>query len=188
MAEPRNQLEAIMDHVAKGEGPDGVRRSIRVDAQGYLLPPPLRAGFRAEIGVVAGVGFAAELIPPAGTKIIVHGVFFTKPSALVTVRLIKNSSASTDGTSTNSTIIPLDSARGSRGATVKLFTVVPTAGTSVGDLAEQVMDTTDWFWFPFGVDGEPPLVLHGSGETLAINVSAIATIAGFISWSEEVEE
>ena len=185
--EPRNQYEAIMDHVAKGEGPDGARRAIRVDAQGYLLPPLSRAGFRAEIGVVAGVGFAAELIPSSGTRLIVHGVFFTKPSVVVTVRLIKNSTASTLGTSTNSTVTPLDSMKPSRSTVVKLFTAVPTAGTSVGDLAEQVVDTTDWFWFPFGVDGEPPLVLHGPNETLAVNTSAVATIAGFINWSEEGE-
>ena len=38
--EPRNTMEAVQDHVSQGQDPSGNRRPIRVDADGYLLPPP----------------------------------------------------------------------------------------------------------------------------------------------------
>lgn len=184
--EPINTFEAIMDHVAQGHDPAGDRRPIRVDSLGYLLPPPPRAGFRANIAVVAGgSGFAVELVPGAGIRCFVHSVFLTKPTVSITTNLIKNSTASTGGTSTNGAKIPTDSQKPASGTLVKLFTAIPTAGTAVGTLALCVLDPTDWMQFIFGADGEPPLVLHGPSETLAVNVSAAATIAGFIAWSEE---
>lgn len=183
--EPRNTLEAIMDHVAQGQDPSGDRRPIRVDSLGYLLPPPPRPGFRASIAVAAPAGFGAELIPGATVKCIVRGVFVSKPTVQTTVRLIKNRTASSGGTSTNATIVPLDSTHAAAGTTVKIFTAAPTAGTAVGDIAEFILETTDWMWFGFGEHGEPPLVLKGSSETLAVNFGTAATIDGYIAWSEE---
>lgn len=146
---------------------------------------PAFPSFRADIGVAGVSGVAAEIIP--GDAIVrVHGVFIAKPTALVTVRLIKNYTASTGGTSTNAVVVPLDSTKApSKATVVKLFTAAPTAGTALGDLAEYVMDTTDWMYFRFGADGEQPVILNNPRETLHVNINATATITGFIAWTEE---
>ena len=149
-------------------------------------PEPKPPTHRVEIGVVAGgAGFAAELIPGVDRKLIVHAVYFSKPSAAVTLRLLKNSSPSSGGTSTNGAVTPLDSGFSSR-ATCKLFTAAPTAGTQVGsDLFEGVIQTTEVLYEEFGQNGQNLLVLRGANETLAVNVSAAATIVGYIEFSEE---
>ena len=153
-----------------------------------VRPVPPSPTFRVEIGVVAGgAGFAAELIPGSRRKVTVHAVYFSKPSASVTMRLLKNSSPSTGGTSTESAITPLDRNSPHLGTTkCKLFTAVPTAGTQVGsDLFEGVIGTQDVLYEEFGHIGQSPLVLRGSDESLAVNVSGAATIVGYIEFSEE---
>lgn len=148
-----------------------------------VLGPPT---FRTEIGVVAGgAGFAAELIPESGHKLIVHAVYFSKPSVAVTLRLLKNSMPSTGGTSTNSAMTPLDSDHSTR-AVCKLFTAAPTAGAQAGgDLFEGAIGIGDVMYEEFGQNGQRPLVLRGALETLAINVSAAVTVVGYIEFSDE---
>ena len=147
--------------------------------------------FRVEIGVVAaGAGFAAELIPGVGKGLKVHALYFSKPSVQVTLRLLKNSTPSTDGTSSDGPITPLDSRFPvSGGERCKLFTAAPTAGIQVGsDLFEGVIGTGDILYEEFGQNGQSPLVLRGSLETLGVYVSAAATIVGYIEFSEAKNE
>lgn len=180
-------VEAIRNIVFKGRDSAGQPRDFLTDILGRQKTVAGKDnGFRADIGVVAASGFAAEIIPPAAVAnvtVVVHGIFISKPTALITVRIIKNETASTGGTSTNAVIVPLG-AYDSRGTTVKIFTVAPTAGAALGDLAEHVVDTTDWMFFPFGEHGEAPLELYYPTDTLAVNVSAAATITGYIAFSE----
>ena len=147
------------------------------------IAAPAAPTYRVEIGVVAPVGFAAELIPGTGRKITVKAFYTSKPSAVVTIRLIKNRTPSSGGTSSNSTIVPMDSTYPSD-STCKLFTGAPTAGVAVGDVFERVMETTDDVYEEFGINGAAPLVLYGPGETLAVNASAIATLVGYIEFTE----
>lgn len=183
---PQNTIDAVMDHAAKGHDPLGQRRPLRVDAAGYLLPPPPLPTFRAQIGVAGPAGVAAELIPGAGVRLHVRSVFITKPTVATAVTLIKQSTATTGGTSTNATIGPLDSAKAASGSRIKLFTGAPTAGTSVGSLAIHTLETTDWMLFTFGENGAGPLVLNTPNQTLAVSLGTAATIVGYIEWSEEV--
>lgn len=153
-----------------------------------VRPVPKPPTYRVEIGVVAGgAGFAAELIPGEGMKLTVHAVYFSKPSVSVTLRLLKNRTPSSGGTSTVSETTPLDSAFPLRGNTsCKIFTAAPTAGEQVGtDLFEGVIGTGDVLFEEFGQNGQSPLVLRDRRQTLAVNVSAAATIVGYIEFSEE---
>ena len=145
--------------------------------------------YRAEIGVVAGAaGYAAEIFCNTGRKIHIQQVYFSKPSVQITMRLIKASTLSTGGTSTDSAVVPLDSRSAiSSSARVKLFTGAPTAGTAIGDVFEEVVGTGDVLWEEFGhLLSNRPLTLHGEdNEALAVNVSGAVTIVGYIEFSEE---
>lgn len=141
--------------------------------------------YQLDIGVVAaGAGYAAEIYPTGARVIYITEVHLNKPSVNVTLRLIKASTRSTGGTSTTPTPTALDSTQAVSQATVKLFTAVPTAGTAIGDLFDLAMATGDVVWQEFGNNNTKPLVLRGSGDALAVNVSAAATIAGYIRWVE----
>ena len=178
----------------RGLDPSGRPRDVSVDQDGSVLSVTERSPFRrfptyrADIGVVAGgAGYAAEIIVPSKTAVFVTQVFFAKPSVAVTMRLIKASTNSTGGTSTNATIVRMDEeARGSR-ATVRLFTGAPTAGTALGDVFELAVGTGDIVWEEFGNREGQYLKLHGPREALGVNVSGAATIVGYIEWIEVTE-
>lgn len=161
------------------------RISQRLDTLVDRAARPRAPTYRADIGVVAGgAGYAAELVGSPFKVVRVHRVFVAKPSVEVTIRLIKAKRASTVGTSTNATAVALDSQSPDATATVKLFTAAPTAGAAIGDVFEAVVGTGDVVWEDFADVGQGGLVLRGSDQALGVNVSAAATLVGYIEWSE----
>lgn len=146
-----------------------------------LLPAPLPT-YSVDIGVVAGgAGYAAELIP-GGVPVVVKSIWFSKPSAAITYRVIKASTPSTAGTSTDGVAVRHGGASTARART-KLFTAAPTAGVAIGDLFAMAVGTGDNVDLVFGDNGTEPLVIEGN-ERLGINVSAAATIVGRIVFQE----
>lgn len=144
-----------------------------------LIPYPT---FVADIGVVgSGAGYAAELLAN-GERLRVKSVWFSKPSAQVTLRLIRAATASSGGTSTQADVIGMKGGVQSS-ARLLLFTAVPTAGTALGDVFEMVVGTGDNVEVLFGDDGTEPLEIEGR-QALAVNVSAAATIVGRIVFQQ----
>ena len=136
-----------------------------------------------DIGVVAGgAGYAAELLA-SGKRLRIKSVFFSKPSAAVTFRIIKALAGSSGGTSTNGTIVAMKGGGGGVSARVNLFTAAPTAGTAIGDVFEMAMATDGSVDVSFGDNGTEPLEIEGR-QALGINVSAAATIVGRIVFQE----
>lgn len=139
--------------------------------------------FVVDIGVVAGgAGYAAELRCNNGRTLRINSVWFSKPSVQVTLRLIKASTPSTGGTSTNGTVVGMKGGGGPDGRAL-LFTAAPTAGTAIGDVFEMVVGTTDNVEIAFGDNDTEALELEGT-EALGVNVSAAATIVGRIVFQE----
>ena len=141
--------------------------------------------FVVDIGVVAGgAGYAAELLCNNGPTLRVNSVWFSKPSAQVTLRLIVATAASTGGTLTNGLAVPM---RGKRTLStdnrVRLFTAAPTAGEAIGDVFEMVVGTADNIDIIFGDVHTEALEISGT-QALGINVSAAATIVGRIMFQE----
>ena len=146
-----------------------------------LRPTPLPT-YTVDFGVVAGAaGYAAELIP-SGASLLVRSVWFSKPSAAITYRIIKASTPSTGGTSTDAVAVSVNGARNAKAQT-KIFTAVPTAGVAVGDVFEMAVGTGDSVDVTFGDNGTEPLEVSGN-QALVINVSAAATIVGRIVFQE----
>lgn len=196
-------LEAIYSHLYAGQTTDPhqavggmtdafVHRTLRLDADGNLdinvqgggvAPAPSSATtyYVNFAFAAAGSGNALEIVW-ASTVVRVLEIFFTKPSAQVTAVIRKQSAASTGGTAVAQTIVPANSANaaGSGFATVNAYTVVPTAGTLVGNIYSMVVGTSDTFdFYPIHDIAQPPMLIS-AGQSLAINVDAAATLRGML--------
>lgn len=112
--------------------------------------------------------------------------------------LIKRSTANTAGTSAAITKVPLDSFYSAATATTLQYTVNPTTGTAVGNVAvTRVLSpaaasvaAADYTWdFTLGAN-LAPVVLRGTGEGLCLNFNGAAVPVGLsinvtITWIEE---
>ena len=149
-----------------------------------------KATYRIAFRGLAGVtGVAVRLAGNATTIVRVTKINFAKPSvAQAPLRLVKTSTAATGGTATTPTPIPLDSADAAAVSVVSLYTVAPTGGTEVGtgSVFEGDVGTGDVLFEVFGDEqNAQSLVLRGIAENLEIELSADATIDGYLEWTEE---
>jgi hypothetical protein len=101
--------------------------------------------------------------------------------------LVKRSTANTGGTSTTITPVPLDSAFPASTTVLRRYTANPTLGTLVGNLSiENILSpvvapgsSSATNYTPHTWDfANDPLVLHGTGECVAINLNGVALPAG----------
>lgn len=119
--------------------------------------------------------------------------------------LIKRSTANSGGTSTVVTNVPLDSTNSAATAVVRIYTVNPTTGTSVGTVASGTLQSVINPGGTYPVSQSPqgaqvlfdhrltgqPVVLRGTGEGLVLNfagtipASSIPKIAVTVFWTEE---
>lgn len=152
--------------------------------QGAIRGKPWRT-YRAAFSFTAGgAGVAAEVLGYAGGVVRVTKLFFTKPSAQITLILQKESTASSGGTSANMTKVPMDSVMAAASAGVKQYTVAPTPGTVVGAIWQGVVATGDVFLEEFGERDGSQVILRGTSEGFVLNVSAGAALTGYLEWLE----
>jgi len=140
-------------------------------------------------GLVALTGVAVRILGSATKIVRVTKVQIAKPSvAQAPLHMVKCSTAPVDGTSTNPAGIPLDSAFDAATAVVDLYTAAPTGGAEVGtgSLFEGDIGVGDVVYETFGDEQlTQTVVLRGILQTLEIDISAGATIDGYIEWTEE---
>ena len=144
----------------------------------------LPATYRASFSFAAVSGDALVIFGVAGKVIKITEIVIAKPSAQETVLVVKRATADSGGTSTLQTVIPMDSNDSLVSTAVRAYTVAPTAGTSLGNVARCVVASTDVLVFTLGDKGKYP-TLRSASECLAINVDASATFPGWIEWTEE---
>ena len=112
------------------------------------------------------------------------------------VLLIKRSTANTGGTSTAVNAVPHDSTSSAATASVKSYTLNPTAlGTAVGTLRSRKVyigtttGNSDELIIEFGPINAQEIILRGTAEGLAINLNSIASTGNLfdisIEWTEE---
>lgn len=139
--------------------------------------------------VAAGAGVAVKLIGSASEIVRVTKVMIAKPSvAQAPLRIVKTSTAAGVAASTTPAGIPLDSADDAATAVVTLYTAVPAGGVEVGtgSIFEADLAITDVVYETFGDEqNSQAVVLRGVTETIEIDLSAGATIDGYIEWTEE---
>lgn len=138
--------------------------------------------YRAAFSVTcAGAGDCVTLYGFAN----VREIYISKPSAAISVTLIKRSAVDTGGTASALTAVPMNSKNSASAVTVDSYTAVPTAGTAVGDLTPAIsLATTDTLIQDFGLTGGQSLALNSSSEGLAISVSGAVTLTGYVEWTE----
>ncbi len=130
-------------------------------------------------------GDALELVGAAGITVTLRELVVSKPSAAVTLAVVKRGTADT-GTATSRTPVPTDSNFPAGSATVKAYTVVPgTIGGAVGTVDIWAMGTGDVLVRDYTGSGIAPIILRGTTETLALNFSGTAAITGSLEWTEE---
>jgi hypothetical protein len=117
----------------------------------------------------------------------------------VPVNLIKRSAASTGGTSTQPTPVPVDTGQAITTATavVNAYTGVPTPGAAVGTLSTQSLalavtgtNTDDIFWVFAPPNLYSDIRLHGVAQQICVNFSVAFTaaptfLAYEIIWTEQ---
>lgn len=128
------------------------------------------------------------------TKIVMSGTQTT--AGVISVRLIKRSTANTGGTSAAATAVAHDSNNAAATATVLSYTVNPTPGTAVGDVrsekylvpAPATVGGTALIW-DFGDQSGQHVVLRGIAQVLAINLNSVTLTGGsltfYVEWTEE---
>jgi len=118
-------------------------------------------------------------------------------SAIVAdVSVIKRSTADTGGTAIAETAVPHDSTNVAATASVKAYSVSPTAGTAVGSIMAHKIAlgvqgntaTTTEAFFKYGDQGQQPIILHGTAENVCVNVSAPGAGGSWAIYSEWMEK
>ena len=158
-----------------------------VEIQGIVpVRPVVPRLYRADITVVGLAGNVVELTERLGSKTLIRvlQVFFSKPSAATTLVMRVQANLDSGGTSTLGTIVPLNSTIPSA-ARIKLYTGAPTLGTLLGSVFSAAIATGDVFTEDFSAEVGNGLLLKQGRPAFALNLSADATIRGYITWSEE---
>jgi len=139
--------------------------------------------YRAAFNVTAVLGQAAVIGGSASATIYITKIAFITDTSL-TLTIVKQSTATTGGTSAAVTRVPLNSNNAAATATVLQYTAAPTPGTSVGNIVIDSVTATDHPVYEFGTTGVQPITLHGTAQQIALAISAGAAVAGYIEWYE----
>ncbi|SRR6266568_423665 len=147
-------------------------------------------------------GSATKLVKV--TRLAITGSATLATAAILPIAILKRSSADLTGTSSSPTRVAHDSGNAAVSATVLAYTANPgTLGTLVGAIRNiraflqfTPITATEFPMMPplyiedFGMRGSQPIVLRGTGDVLAVNLNAVATITGWlfdisVEWTEE---
>ncbi len=143
--------------------------------------PTYRAAFTVSCG---GTGDCATI--SFGSEVVrVEQVTVSGASAQVVVSLIERTSADSGGTAgTAPTAVAMSSSDPPATATLADYTVAPTAGTAAGTIAIATVAAGGTFTQNFSTAGDQAPTLESAGQSLAINVSAAASLEVSIEWTE----
>lgn len=145
--------------------------------------------YRVSLSDLAGVsGVAFELIGVANKIITLRHIQMSKPSvALTPFTLEKLSSASTGGTSTTPTPVPMRASDAAAGAVIKLYTVAPVKGALIDQIQEIDVAIDDVLNEHYGDNdartGAPRL--EAASQVLAGVITVTSILNGYIEWQEE---
>lgn len=129
------------------------------------------------------------------TRVLISGTFTTTAS-LVDISLIKRSTANSGGTSSATTIVPLDSADAAATAVVLQYTANPTVGTAVGAIAAMryfgsltgTPAPVGQIEFRFSDLNARACVLRGTAQGLAVSFNTGPAVAGVYDIAIEFTE
>lgn len=185
--------QAVLPYYTSGASHVAVTPGSPMPVTGVTNVPSYAAG---NVGI-ANTG-AGDILCIAGSasktiyvkRVRVSGI--ATAAIVVDTSVIKRSTLGTGGTSTTETAVPLDSSNAVATATVKSYSVSPTAGTAVGTVRARhqalgvqgnTANTTESL-FDFANYYDQPLTLRGTTQNLCVNVGA-AGAGG--SWATDVE-
>ena len=185
----------------------GQRGDIQLDSRGALLVSVLdgvRATYSASATNIVPAVTATDVFTITGSatktvrviKIGISGV--QTAGGIISVLVLKRSTANSAGTSAASAAVPNDSNNAAATATVLSYTANPTLGSVVGSAvrsgkvnipvstASSSMDIQE---FVFGDTVGQAIVLRGIAQVLAINLNSVTVTGGSLSyyvvWTEE---
>ena len=138
--------------------------------------------------LAALTGVAVEISGAANKKITIRHIQIAKPSAaLEPLKIEKLSAASSGGTSSTPTKVPLATRFSAAAATVKLYTGAPTKGALIDQIQEIDIGTGEIVNEHFGGEDEGgrAVELEAAAESLVLVVATSVTLNGYIEWQEE---
>lgn len=126
----------------------------------------------------------------ATKTVVITGIYvsgYSTAASAYELFLVKRSTADTGPQAATATAVPMDSADAAATATLHSYTANPTAGTSVGNMADKILSLSVLatnvvtnivtpFWQPLA--SEKPIVLHGTAEGVAISGGGTSAASG----------
>lgn len=152
------------------------------------ITAPSLPTYRIPFNFSAVSGDSVQIPGLAGKIVRVLAVYIHKPSAQVTVRLLKKSTLAAGGTSADVTPVSHSTRNPAAGLVAKTYTVAPvTPGTLVGEVGPPsiVLETTDVMLEEFGTKSGQAIELCAATEALCINVNATVTLKGYVELTIE---
>lgn len=173
----------------------------------FQNPPFQPSTFMASFTVTPGALTTSDIACIVGSSsrlvkvksVSVNGIDATAQTSLFS--LIKRSAASTGGTATQPTIVPVDSGQTitTPTAVVNAYTAAPTPGTAVGTVFNHylgmaaatvgaITDEYEWYFHPQDLYSE--IRLRGTAQQLCLNnpasyTGAAPTLAVTVLWTEQ---
>ena len=185
----------------------GQRGDLQVDSRGALITTSLdgaRATYAASATNITAALTPTDVFTITGSatktvRVLKVGISGVQTAAgIISILLLKRSTANTVGTSAASAAVPYDSNAAAATATVLSYTANPTTGTLVGSAIRsgKVLipaagtassgDIQEWF---FGDTSGQSIVLRGINQVFAVNLNATTVTGGslsyYIVWTEE---
>lgn len=183
----------------------GQRGDVQVDARGALLVTKLDGGRAtyngASLNIVPALT-ATDIFTITGSasktiRVIKVGIAGVATAAgVISVVLLKRSTANTVGTSAAVTAVPLDSNSAAASGTVLSYTANPTTGNLVGNIVTPKVlfpaaasVANGYVEFEFGNQAGQAIVLRGTAQVLAVNFAGVTLAGGsvscYVQWTEE---
>jgi len=135
----------------------------------------------------AASGVFLEFYGSASRTVKIIEIYVFKPSSSTTIAFQKRSTASTGGTSTTITPMPLNASNAAATAAVKEYSsAVPTPGTLVNTIFTGTVTPGDILGFTFGDIGDQPITLNSATQGVTLTASAGSiTVNGYVKFTEE---
>jgi hypothetical protein len=181
------------------------KNPLRLDVKGRLITTnEKRATYSVGIGSLALAAAATDFfcIQGSATKTIIvkkieyYGAATNLENA--DIFTVKRSSANTGGTSTNLTVVPMDSTNAAPTATVTAYTANPTTGTLVGIADAEKMTFANngtgansqiyGRQADYGIEEDQGFVIRGTSEEVCLNLGGATVAGGVITISTEFRE